>query len=262
MPNTQFLETFPLYKKFPYKFDGYIQQIPKAPIHMYCRTCHSEQTYIMNNEYIELYNRDLAEPDGKIFRLRYFCSACEHDLREFLIKFSGDYIIKVGQEPPWEISVDKALLKVMGDYSDYYKKGLVCESQGYGIGAYAYYRRIVEGIMDELLDSITSLIDPKELGVYKLALEKTKETKVAQEKIELVKDLLPASLRPDGMNPLGLLHDKLSEGLHAESDETCLEIAGGLRDILKFLSNEIIRHRESQKQFTESMRKVLEKKKN
>ncbi|MFZ0548883.1 MAG: hypothetical protein WAM60_25760, partial [Candidatus Promineifilaceae bacterium] len=58
-----------------------------------------------------------------------------------------------------------------------------------------------------------------QLEQYQFALAETKKTTITQDKINLVKDLLPAILRPDGMNPLSILHSSLSKGLHAESDE-------------------------------------------
>jgi DNA-binding transcriptional ArsR family regulator len=131
--------------------------------------------------------------------------------------------MKVGQYPAWDISIDKSISSVLGKYKELFKKGLICESQGYGIGAYAYYRRIVELSIDELLDDICELVDESGRDKYKIALRKTKETSVASEKIELVKDLLPASLRPAGMNPLGLLYGFLREGIHDKSDEECIE---------------------------------------
>ncbi|MGA2853350.1 MAG: hypothetical protein ABSE90_04395, partial [Verrucomicrobiota bacterium] len=135
-----------------------------------------------------------------------------------------------------------------------------CESQGYGIGAYAYYRRIVETIIDQLLESVMDLVPDVDKPRYLAALQKTKQTIVAKEKIELVKDLLPEILRPSGQNPLGLLHDFLSGGLHIGSEEECLENAQQIREVLVFLVNQIIRSQSSSKQFTESMKKLLDKK--
>ena len=74
-----------------------------------------------------------------------------------------------------------------------------------------------------------------ELNQYLEALERTKKTTVTQEKIDLVKDLLPPILRPDGMNPLSTLHSTLSEGLHQESDERCIELAAEVRETLEFV---------------------------
>lgn len=148
----------------------------------------------------------------------------------------------------------------MHKHGDNFKKGLVCESQGYGIGAFAYYRRITEDIIDELLDSISDLIEPEHKKEYDDALAKAKTTRATQDKIDLVKDLLPATLKPDGWNPLGVLHSELSEGLHAASDESCLENAHHVKAILIYLIEAILRSKESAKAFTSSMKSLLDKK--
>ena len=260
MPDTKFLETYPLYRKFSTDIGCYtFGYITKPPIRMHCHTCDCLQTFNMSNEYYTNYSYD-DTCSGKVIRLVYLCSACKKYERFFLLQFADDYVMKVGQCPPWEITPDKKLTELLGEHQDYYKKGLVCESQGYGIGSYAYYRRIVEAIIDSLLDSIGELISEDEKQSYFKALEETKKTTVIQEKIKLVKDLLPEILRPDGMNPLNLLHSTLSEGLHAKTDEECLEIAGSIRDILVFLVNQILQTKESSKKFTTRMRKLLEKK--
>ena len=62
------------------------------------------------------------------------------------------------------------------------------------------------------------------------------------------------------MNPLSALHSALSEGLHAETDEDCLENAGQIKGILIFLINQIIHSKEAAKQFTGSMKSLLDKK--
>jgi len=98
------------------------------------------------------------------------------------------------------------------------------------------------------------------LATYQKALEETQKTIVAQEKIKLVKDLLPPILRPDGMNPLAVLHSSLSEGLHASSDDACLDVAATCRQVLLFLVNQIATSKAASKSFTESMKKLLEKK--
>jgi hypothetical protein len=260
MPDTKFLETYPLYKKFHADIGYvYLHDIPKPPIRMYCKTCDCLQTFNMSNNYDDNYSFG-EQCSGKVIRVIYLCTACRKYEYFFLIQFADGYVTKVGQYPPWDITPDKNLVELLGEHKDYYKKGLICESQGYGIGAYAYYRRIVETIIDSLLDSIGELIAEGEKRQYLEALKKTKETIVAQEKIELVKDLLPEILRPDGMNPLGQLHSTLSEGLHAKTDDECLEIAGSIRDILVFLVNQILQTKESSKKFTNRMRRLLEKK--
>lgn len=260
MPNKEFLEEYPLFRKFYAKFPSKLCTLPKIPINMFCRDCKSVQTFSMENEYYRYYD---DEPSGdKKVGLSYRCQSCKQFTRQFQIYISPDldYCYKFGQYPEWEIKIDANLEKTLGSHAQTFRKGLVCESQGYGIGAFSYYRRITETIIDELLQSIADLIELEKKDAYMSALEKTKKTRVTQDKIDLIKDLLPSILRPGGMNPLGVLHSELSAGLHAETDENCLENASHVRDILTFLINQIMASRESAKHFTASMKTLLDKK--
>jgi hypothetical protein len=259
----EFFEEYSLFKKFTTSIPEYVNHLKIPSINMFCQTCKSVQTFGEHNKYhthgtnhtnVYLSNLDMS--------IVFICQSCKRTFRQFQIHFNSDrtYCYKFGQYPEWEIKIDKNLEETLGDHAPLYRKGLVCESQGYGIAAFAYYRRITEDIIDELLDSISELIAPEDKEKYQVALEKTKTTRVTQEKIDLVKDLLPSTLRPSGYNPLGVLHSELSEGLHAESDQACLEVAGHVKSILTFLINQIIHTREANKEFTASMKTLLAKK--
>ena len=262
MPDRQVLEEYPLYRKCPVVQADTLDLLPKPSIHMACPICRSEQTFNMANEYWESAGYANAETPGSTVRCVYACEGCKDFRRYFFLHFlpDGSGFMKIGQFPPWEINPDSRLIRAIGDHSDYYKKGLVCESQGYGIGAFAYYRWIVEITIDNLLDQVPELMTGAELATYQTALAQTKNTIVAQEKIAIVKDLLPAILRPDGMNPLGVLHSQLSQGLHAESDDNCLSSAMAIREILVFLVNQLAISKNSAKAFTDNMRALLDKK--
>ncbi len=151
--------------------------------------------------------------------------------------------------------------RIFGKYSDYYKKGKTCESQSYGIGAFAYYRRIVEEIIETLLQLIPDLMNGEELENYKEALEHVKKAKNTQDKIALVKDLLPQILMPEQYNPLKTIHENLSEGIHGKTDEECLNNAQLIRKSLIFTVNTILNQRKDQQKYSESMKKILNKKK-
>ena len=62
------------------------------------------------------------------------------------------------------------------------------------------------------------------------------------------------------MNPLAVLHDALSDGLHGRSDEECLALAAEIREILVFLVGQIAATTAAAKGFTGAMRRLLEKK--
>jgi len=262
MPDKEFLEQYSLFKKFKAEVPSPLAYIPQPPINMKCMTCDSEQTFSKAGVLYGHQTQSNHQSNGKLINLRYLCQSCKSFSREFLIRTSEnlDFYFKYGQFPEWEIKMDKRLEKMLGKHSKTYRNGLVCESQGYGIGAFAYYRRITEEIIDELLNSITDLLEPSQKERYKEALEKTKNTTITSEKIELVKDLLPQSLRPSNMNPLSILHSELSKGLHGQSDESCLESAGNIKKILTYLVKRISESQQDSAEFSEGMKAFLDKK--
>jgi len=202
---------------------------------------------------------------NKYITLDYLCASCKEFMRFFFIRVDEnfEYIQKIGQFPPLDISIPEYIKKVIGkEYEDYFKKGRISENFGFGIGAHAYYRRIIEGIIDDLLDKISNLLPDIEKEKYEEALTKAKKTKNAAEKIEIVKDLIPPILIQDRYNPLRTLHEALSIGIHVESDEICIENAIIIRKNLEFLVEAIYRYEEKSKEYIKDMdnlKKKLEK---
>ena len=262
MPNTEFLETYPLYRDFNLKLPATADRLPYVPIKLQCDECKSDQTYNMQNTYQQGANISNADIAGQVFWLRYQCMSCNKSIRDFFIKIDEQltYMVKIGQNPAWDVVGDKNIKSMLGNHADYYRRGLIFESQSYGVAAFAYYRRTVEKIIDQLLSQIVELIEPRDRPMYLAALEKTKRTNVAMEKIDFMKDLLPPILRPNQLNPLGLLHASLNEGLHAQNEEECQISAMEIRKILAFLTDQITASANAARAFDESMKTLLDKK--
>lgn len=156
MPNRELLEKYPLYRKFVMQLPDTLNKLDKPAIHMHCPVCESDQTFRMSGEYHDAFSYSNYPLNGAVVRVVYFCASCSKFSRYFLLKFDpqGRYVLKAGQEPPWDITPDPTLARTLGSNALHYRRGLVCESQGYGIGAFAYYRRIVEESIGELLEGI------------------------------------------------------------------------------------------------------------
>lgn len=262
MPNKEFLEQYPLYRRFEASsLPSLANQLPEVRIKMTCHKCASDQTFVMSNKYWDNLPYGNYPVKGVIFSLSYCCAHCQDFRRFFSVRVADDgkSLMKVGQYPAWDISSNTLIEDRLGGRA-YHRNGLICESQGYGIGAFAYYRRVVEEVIDQLLEDIAGLLSDDEHERYVRALEETRRTTVAQDKIALVKELLPAILRPGGMNPLSTLHSVLSEGLHSESDEDCLTYAAAVQGALGFLVNQLAASSAASREFTASMKKLLEKK--
>ena len=265
----EFLEETPLYTKCSVELPDKLEEI-NLSINKFCPECKEKRTFILGNKYIpqidyfSLVNitRTLRtiEPNCTVF-LYYVCGSCRKFNRSFsfFVGENKEYIQKIGQYPAFDITIEKHLREMLGEYTDFYQRGLICEYNSYGIGAFVYYRRIIEEIIGNLLNSIPELMTGEEKQKYEEALEKVKNTKQTQEKIKLIKDLLPSILMPEGFNPFKTIYDMLSKGIHSKTDEECLDYSRAIRKSLIFLVEIILRTKKQKKEFTESMKKLLEK---
>ncbi len=251
----RFFEDWPLYKRFDWKSPTLTQDLERnafGPVRLNCRRCGKEQTfkrgaYLTDQIVISTPSGAAAQdprPNGGEFTVDYKCVACNYSAHrfQFHVAEDGSHIQKTGQYPPWSIEPEPAVQKALGQHLGVYKKGLVSESQGFGIGTFAYYRRIVEDTIDSLLQDIAELLAANpgsDHSEYLAKLDKVRGSRAAEVKIEVVKELIPPILRPGGVNPLATLHDALSRGLHAETDEECSDCATLIRESLVFLLEEL-----------------------
>jgi hypothetical protein len=119
-------------------------------------------------------------------------------------------------------------------------QGRRAELRGLGIGAFAYYRRVVENQKGRLISEIgkvaAKLSPNAQLG--NRFDKAAKETQFSAA-IDAVRGAIPSVLLIDGHNPLTLLYTALSEGIHENSDERCLELANSIRVVLTELADRI-----------------------
>lgn len=140
---------------------------------------------------------------------------------------------KIGQIPRHGKRIPSKASKIIGKERDLFFKGNISENQGLGIGAFSYYRRVLDSQKDKIFDEVIKVLKlttgneilTKELMDAKAETQFTK----AVEKIETA---LPDGLLIGGHNPLKLLYSALSEGLHSHTDKECLELAQDIKVVL------------------------------
>lgn len=259
----EFLSQYPLYRKIAVEIPDDVKEIYALRPLLHCPQCKAERTFylaqVASEDLERLAQRNVLGtylPPG-IRDLSYGCTKCEERLY-FAVRFEKLSASKVGQWPSWSIAISSTMEFFLGEeLASLYLRGKILESQGYGIGAFGYYRRIVEHLIDKLLTAIGENIEEAKTEKFSAALEASRRETVAQRKIEIVKDMLPDSLRPDGLNPLDILHGSLSSGLHEGAEDACLEEGAAIRNALEYLVAQLALRRVSRKSFTDSMRKLL-----
>lgn len=177
--------------------------------------------------------------------INYFCANCRVNRKIFSISIIRTSVneakcVKFGEDPVYGPPVPPRLLKLIGPDRDLFLKGRRCENQGLGVGAFVYYRRVVENQKNRIVDEIIKVSE--KIGVSKANLDVLKSSQSDfrfSSAVDIIKDLIPQSLLINGHNPLTLLHKALSDGLHDRSDEHCLELAGSIRVVLGELAERL-----------------------
>ena len=275
----EIIENFPLYKSIVFK--GAFPRMSLAqikPMNFFCAgMCDSIQTFqlsaIDNNEprgYLQNPSRiamgeRIAEVDDTAYQIVFRCQKCSnytvtHVLAFKKIKNGANPVVqiqKIGQLPSIEKTIDNDLKSWLSKADVMlYEKGLRCETNGFGIGAYSYFRRIVENNIEKILDDIAETSDSQELID---AISEAKKQHSATDRLEIVKNHTPNSLKPGGKNVFKIIYGALSTGLHGESDESCLDQATSIRTCLNFLIKRLNAERKEEQELASAINNITKK---
>lgn len=199
--------------------------------------------------------------------VEYLCSNCTDTAKTFSLAIrrdesgiSGD-AYKFGELPAFGPPTAARLMKLIGPDRELFLRGRRSENLGFGIGAFVYYRRVIEGqknrIIDEIIKVSTKIGASQEI-IDSLAAAKN-ETQFSKA-IESIKPAVPQALLINGHNPLTLLHSALSEGLHAQTDEACLELATSVRVVLAELSERLAQSLKDEAELNKALSRLIQAK--
>jgi hypothetical protein len=272
MLDKEFLESYPLYKWAALTRFSRLDTFKYSPsVVKNCPNCKSDQTFAFSDlDEASWMQRSAGRAGTSLqdiykdisLKINYECKGCHSFQMSFMLKFSSDgaKVQKVGQYPPITISPSQEINIFLGEYVDLFKKGLVCESQSYGIAAFSYYRRIVELEIDRLLGEIESQVESENIEAFKNAFKEIKDSHYAKDKIELISQVIPSHLKPGGANPMGILYRVLSEGLHSFTDEECLQKAKAVRETLESFVHLLNANKEAIAKLSSATKELLVKK--
>lgn len=215
----------------------------KPELRLYCNNelCNGYRMFICTNKSVQ--TSSVTRTDI----INYRCSNCRVNEKTYAVIRTADpmydkkgTIYKIGEYPPFGPPVPSKLLKLVGSDRDLFLKGRRCETQGLGVGAFTYYRRVVEDQKERILDQIIKVLNKIGHNQEKIdGLEKAKKESQFTKALDMAKDLMPESLLIDGYSPFLLLYRALSEGMHNLSDEECMSYASSIRVVLIELSERL-----------------------
>ncbi len=223
--------------------------LPKQ-LRMYCDhgKCEADTWWDVDRE-------DYYFSSGHIQERYYTCRNCgvRKQYYQLIWQENTDFniFLKVGQWPPLTIEPSPELAKALGpEDAELYKKGLIDFNFAHGIGAVAYFRRVLENKINALLDLIAEAARNAQVASEEPAkIEAVKKSHRVEDKINIASKILPAHLKPGGHNPLDKLYGPLSAGLHGESDDECLRIFSEARFVFEYLFKNLTESNEEARKY-------------
>jgi hypothetical protein len=197
----------------------------------------------------------------------YTCKNCSATTKTFAlwVRASEDLITgrayKYGEYPAFGPPTPARVISLIGPQRDLFLKGRRSENQGMGIAAFAYYRRVIEDQKGRIFDEIIKVCGRLSAGEEIITeLTNAKNETQFNKAVDTVKLAIPQALFINGHNPLTLLHSALSEGLHAQTDEECLEIATSIRVIMAELAERMGQALKDEAELSAAVKRLLAKK--
>ena len=259
----QILEIEPLYRKIPLSYDLFnlISKEQLFPIRIlyHCRSCKAERPFGRSSGGGSGIGTTSRAPLSGIHRFEAYCGGCSEIFScwlRFQVEEDDCWVQKIGQFPPWSISLSKDLEQALGvEDCDLYKKGRVCVSQSYGVAACACFRRILENQINPILSRLGKIQDDVGVSTQDSQIIKAAiEGRAFEDKLKLAYKVVPKSLFVDGQNPLKTIFDQLSKGIHVGDEDECIQTAMSLDAALEFVVVELSRRELAEKKFIEAIK--------
>lgn len=205
--------------------------------------------------------------------LSYACETCGQVVKSYAVRFRSLAttmqvaelvdVQKLAEWPPFSPRTPAKVISLVGSDRELFLKGRRAEIEGLGVGAFVYYRRIIESQKNRLLDEIIRVGQHLGVGEDSVGkLESAKKETQFSKAVESVRDVIPQALFVKGHNPLTFLYSALSEGLHNASDEECLEAASDIRLMLVAFAEKLTEAMQEQKQLDEALSRFVDRKSN
>lgn len=207
-----------------------------------CKSCNNYRMYFLLNVFS---NNPISDIRANINNISF------SKQNAYKIANTNIYIQKVGAFPEIKIVPDKVITKYFNrDTNVFYYKGLNALNQNFGIGSFAYFRRIIEKELINIITDIKSLPDSHSVEIERLLVKHNENPKVSTI-YDNIFEHLPNSLKALGDNPIKLLYNQTSEGLHSLTEEECLEKANSIFQLLNFVIKKINEERSEIKNLRE-----------
>ena len=194
---------------------------------------------------------------GKV--VTYQCRNCGKKDQKYMYFWGDAGFLKVGQIPELREAIDPRLDAALAESSGLYQKAVRSRSLGFGIGALAYLRRIVEDRTDELMELLRANKWDEWTQEEKEQFEVARTTYQYSQKIAYATEkILPPAMSAEGRDSFAALHDVTSNGFHGKTEEKCIEIFDRCNLIFAYSFRVLSGHKREREEFRAKLQALNE----
>jgi hypothetical protein len=203
-------------------------------------------------------------PEAHFFKtLRYQCRNCQRSDVTFvvlvnLLENEGE-IKKIGQFPPLWREADPLVVAGWNKHDVLlYRKAMTFRNANEGIAALPYLRRIIENHTRDVLDLIADSNSRTPIeGFDRTTFDQARMSRRFSDKLDFAQKYLPTGLTPQGQpNPIGVLYELISEGLHERNEDECVEIFDRCRAAFEFVVRKLTEAKREDEDYARALRKL------
>jgi hypothetical protein len=237
--------------------------LQQPDVHLHCEICDGPRYFQNVGEKIWIASENIRDAF-----LSYVCRNCRKTAKTFAVRVKrtsgkAGEALKFGELPAFGPHTPARVITLIGPDRELFLQGRRAENRGMGIGAFSYYRRVVENQKGRIIGEIGRVAQKlgakaSVLDAFKKAENETQFSKAIDE----IKGGIPEVLRIGEHNPLTLLHTALSDGLHDRTDAECLEIAQDIRVVLTELAERISLALKDEAELQTAVSRLLSRKSN
>lgn len=255
---SQFIEEYPLYSKF-----GTDQPIEAADLNnlvfnFFCKQEKEIQPFRLTTP---IHNGNIHSafthvPDslseGAIIDFTEMftgiCQSCEKYTINLIISGASQkekpkyFVRKIGQYPAPESSDLKLPTDLSGFLNDedceFYRKGLKSLEMNQGLGAFSYFRKMLENEMERIIETLSNPYSPDGNKIAEAIAAYRKEP----QKSKLIEDItyyLPNTLKEHGANILLVLCDTASMDIRGLTEKECIKKSKDIDTLFRYLVRKI-----------------------
>jgi hypothetical protein len=257
---SQFIEEYPLYSKFGTNQPIVAADLNNLAFNFFCK--HEKEiqpfrlgTAIHNGKTHPAHIPDSLSEGAVIDFIEMFtgiCQSCEKYHVNIIISGASQkekpkyFIRKIGQYPAPGSSIVKLPNEICDflneEDCEFYRKGLKNLELESGIGAFSYFRKMIENEMQKIIEALS---DPYSPDGHKIAevIVAYKKDRQKSKLIEEITQYLPKSLKEHGANILLVLCDTVSMDMRGLTEKECIKKSKDIDTIFRYLVRKIYEER-------------------